>query len=401
MLLEHRDKGQASLQFLLRQLQQVPQRLEELYTEILRDITGKDVQSATRLFQWVLVARRARRLREWYHVLAFIRSEPPRSLRAWRASDGFIESDQQLEQQIRSISKGLVEVRWQNEIAISMQPGDEWNSMGARAGSMDSGKGDTRVVHFIHESVHEFFLKDGFSILDSKLQVHALGYAHLSVLETCVDYICLEEFSPLIEGRVEATCNASQLTGVSSYFGEWKNQLDPLLLDECYYQPYPASPSRTSPLRENRRRIWRSSMSVASFGSSASAYSGFGQRPFCDHQTAINDAMTRLILPPTKAQNNSAEPLGGPSDMELMLQRYLRDSSPPVLSNAIDQVRSPTAATPSLSGRSHTFEHFPHCYSMCRTCFSPMRLRLKKKVLMLATSSTACANQASGVVGSL
>ncbi|KAJ4863623.1 NACHT domain-containing protein [Trichoderma breve] len=56
-----------------------------------------------------------------------------KSLSDWHQSDNFIENDEQLEKQIRRISRGLVEV---NRVYA-----------------------DTRIVQVIHESVREFFLK--------------------------------------------------------------------------------------------------------------------------------------------------------------------------------------------------------------------------------------------------
>ncbi|KAH8589753.1 hypothetical protein B0O99DRAFT_475591, partial [Bisporella sp. PMI_857] len=160
ILLKDRDKGK-NIKHLENRIRQVPQALEELFAQILEGTNSQESHTTTLFFQWALLARRTLRLREWRHVLAFIEGRAPSSLSEWRGSEDYTENDQQLEWQIRSISRGLVE---------------------------------NRVVQFIHESVREFFLHhNGFSFLDPNIGPHFIGEGHLSILNTCLDYISISE----------------------------------------------------------------------------------------------------------------------------------------------------------------------------------------------------------------
>lgn len=82
----------------------------------------------------------------------------PSSLSEWRESDEFIENDDQLERQIRDLSRGLLQVSRRTD---ETQDTDfEGMSVVAGAGSLDLEHGETRVVQVVHESVRDFFLKE-------------------------------------------------------------------------------------------------------------------------------------------------------------------------------------------------------------------------------------------------
>ncbi|KAL4968250.1 uncharacterized protein BDV14DRAFT_167601 [Aspergillus stella-maris] len=67
----------------------------------------------TKFFSWAVFAAKPLRLLEWHHIIAWIRDNPPTSLQEWRDSNYYTETADQLERQIRSISRGLVEVKSQ------------------------------------------------------------------------------------------------------------------------------------------------------------------------------------------------------------------------------------------------------------------------------------------------
>jgi len=162
------------LQYLLKQLDIVPEELETLFAQMFLSLNVEARQLTIRLFHWAILAAKPLRLHEWHHILAFIRQPTPLSLREWRESVDFTMTDDQLERQIKSISKGLVEV---NSMAKESQ-GEDFDTMSvcAGAGSLDLEHGETRVIQVIHESVREFFLQsNGFSILDPSLEPFPIG----------------------------------------------------------------------------------------------------------------------------------------------------------------------------------------------------------------------------------
>ncbi|KAK3331681.1 hypothetical protein B0T19DRAFT_397518 [Cercophora scortea] len=205
-LLKHWETGK-SMAFLRNHLDKVPDKLEELYTSLLSN-DHEDRSTALKLFQWAVFALQPLRLREWHHILAFIRPEgPPSSLSQWRSSEHYTENDDQLERQIRSISKGLIEVVSIPEIPVP--PGGErysgdCDSADACAGSLDPHQGETRTVQVVHESVRQFFVEgNGFAVIDRAHEHHA-GEGHLLIVETCLNYIMIKELDGYIQALEEA-----------------------------------------------------------------------------------------------------------------------------------------------------------------------------------------------------
>lgn len=221
ILLRDRDDGK-NIKHLEKRVTEVPQALEELFAQIVGGISSQQLRTTIRFFQWALLAGKTLRLREWHHVLAFIKDTPPASLQEWRESEDYTENDQQLELQIRSISKGLIEVKVKQDPDVPAQAHDEWGSIFAGAGSLDVEYGENRVVQFIHESVRGFFLhNNGFSFLDLRIGSRAIGEGHLSILNTCFDYISIAELDELSEARIDAESFASTSPPLSSFFVEW------------------------------------------------------------------------------------------------------------------------------------------------------------------------------------
>ncbi|OTA52656.1 hypothetical protein K449DRAFT_340541, partial [Hypoxylon sp. EC38] len=189
--------------YILKRTKRLPKALEDLYASMLKNIDPNNRQMALRLFYWAILATGRLRLREWHHILAFIREDPPSSLKDWKESDYYTENDSQLERQIKSLSQGLVEVKGGVEVPETI---DDAESMFAGAGSLDSTAGDTRVVQPIHETVAEFFTKGhADKILTRKFQKTYMfdftGEGHLSIMGSCLDYINIREFDDYVAAR--------------------------------------------------------------------------------------------------------------------------------------------------------------------------------------------------------
>ncbi|KAM7202678.1 hypothetical protein V8F33_002604 [Rhypophila sp. PSN 637] len=191
-VLQKRDEGK-SLRYLLEELDHIPGELEDLYSKILSTVPQSCCKKTRRLFQWAVLATRPLRLYEWEHVLGFL-VEPPSSLKAGGMCTGRKCSPRvnvkEIENRIRTLSKGLLEVRIPDTENLYMNSSGG-SSVEPEAGSL-SGAGANRVVQVIHESVREFFLKrEGVTALggDSKYDFATDG--HLAILGACLDYISL------------------------------------------------------------------------------------------------------------------------------------------------------------------------------------------------------------------
>ncbi|MBE3043995.1 ATP-binding protein [Candidatus Bathyarchaeota archaeon] len=170
----------------------IPKLLDDLFTQIMSSMGPEESEFAMKLLQWVILTRSPLRIREWHHIMAFIRNPTPLSLQDWRLSDDFTEDDEQLEKQIRSVSGGLVEVRF----SVDDETDETLESVSIRAGagSLSLGTGETRVVQVIHEPIRDFFVRDpGFE-----------RDGHLLIMSTCLDYLDITELDLLVQARVEA-----------------------------------------------------------------------------------------------------------------------------------------------------------------------------------------------------
>ena len=72
-----------------------------------------------KFFHWIMFSVKPLRLRELRHILAFIQSSPPNSLREWVQFEHYLDNDQRLERRINHISRGLVEVSRDSELDVS------------------------------------------------------------------------------------------------------------------------------------------------------------------------------------------------------------------------------------------------------------------------------------------
>lgn len=209
-LLQRYDEGKEPL-FLLHHLDAVPLGLANVYQKICNTMAVPHSALALRLFQWAILANKPLRLHEWHHIMAFIQDPVPTSLQHCRTGASFTNDDAQLEKQIRSISRGLVEVA---HIRSSLEDASELLSVRAGAGSLDAEDGDTRLVRVIHDSVRAHCLKPngGFATLETSnnnLEDCAtlddfVGKGHISSMHTCIDYMNISELDSLVRARLDA-----------------------------------------------------------------------------------------------------------------------------------------------------------------------------------------------------
>lgn len=198
-ILQKNDEGKG-LRFLLKHLDSVPQELGDLYYQMLT--TGPFSTMVVRMFQWALLPTKQLRLHEWHHILAFLGDESPSSLHQWRQSDSYTETDEQLEKRIAHLSRGLLGFNIRSSSDNGHEPADESMSDQAGAGSLDLNAGETRVVQVIHESVRQYFMDGpGFAVLNPASAGKPLAHAHLSIMNSCLDYIQVRELDAFVEAR--------------------------------------------------------------------------------------------------------------------------------------------------------------------------------------------------------
>lgn len=200
-LLEDRRKGR-SFDQLEKVLKRIPNDIEILLGRLLAEYKADEVESAIHFFQWVLLSGRPLSLHEWNHILAMIEMPHIGSIGDWDDTKYCEQDDFEyaaaksklLEDRIRALSKGLVEIRDRQ----SSTPGDTSvvgaSSIRASAGSFSNGV----VVEFIHGAIYKFFMSGaGFRKLSSPLDVDPITSGHLYILRCCIRYSLLEEMDDL------------------------------------------------------------------------------------------------------------------------------------------------------------------------------------------------------------
>jgi hypothetical protein len=208
-----------NLRNLLQIIDDTPTEIQEPYIEILCSLGVDEKQVVLGIFQWIVAAARPLRLDEWHHVLAFVKHPRPTSLRGWRQSNTYTENDEQLEREIKSLSRGLVQVS-----NSQCSDTNDASSVDAGAGSLDQEHGSAQIIRLAHPSVYEFLVNDkGFRYLGYKGR-HPLKDCHHTIASTCIAYINVPELDDYIFARqrleVESSTTLSLFSAYSVIFGE-------------------------------------------------------------------------------------------------------------------------------------------------------------------------------------
>lgn len=313
VLLRDRDCGFNS-GYLQTRLDELPNALKGLLQQLLRDLDPEEAKLSIRLFQWALFAGRPLRLKEWYHVLAFIEDRPPVSLQSWKRSKYFVENDEQLEKRIRVISRGLLEVKKFPRPQIP----EEGDSDRPDAGSLDEILEDGGTVQFIHESVREFFLDEkGFSLLNPELGTSAVSQGHVTLYNFCIDYLSLSELNDLAEQRMKLTSNKSVSSGSSLGF------LEAFDLDADDYRTI----KEKKDVRAIRHNVTkeRRKANIRSFGSAASSYTASSKYSYSSLARSDDSGSSIWSRDITLTQQDLVKLIDGQGiiDKQDTLQKYL------------------------------------------------------------------------------
>jgi Cdc6-like AAA superfamily ATPase len=199
-----------NLKNLLHAIEDIPTGLRELYIKSFSSLGEIEQRVALSVFQWIVAARRPLRLDEWHHVLAFVKHPRPSSLRAWRRSNTYTENDEQLEREIKLLSRGLLEVS-----NSQCSDTNDASSIDAGAGSLDQEQGSARIVRFTHPSVYNFFINQGGFKYLGHSGWNILTNCHFTIASTCLAYINVPELDEFIFARQRV--EVASLTTLSLY----------------------------------------------------------------------------------------------------------------------------------------------------------------------------------------
>jgi ankyrin repeat protein len=166
-VLELERKGK-SIKIIKDEVQRLPQDLNDLYKELFESISQEERPHSLKLMQWIYFAVRPLTLDELRFAMIVDATCPYKSLQMCQNMDEYIEDYEVMERRLKTLSRGLAEVR-------------EFNN--------------TPVVQFIHQSVNEFFVRDGMRLLDPSWESSdlAIGSAHYHLSRSCIRYISMDE----------------------------------------------------------------------------------------------------------------------------------------------------------------------------------------------------------------
>ncbi|RYO96491.1 hypothetical protein DL765_011580 [Monosporascus sp. GIB2] len=142
------------------EIERVPQDLNGLYNELIKSV--KDRSTTLKLIQWICFSARPLTTDELQWAMAVDPDCAHNSLDECQSSDAFITNDN-IDRRINTLSCGLAEIVPSNK---------------------------ARVVQFIHQSVRDFFVKDGLMALDNATKAADLVVpaAHCRLSRSCIRY---------------------------------------------------------------------------------------------------------------------------------------------------------------------------------------------------------------------
>ena len=173
-----------SLEEILEGLEKAPSDLKTIYEYILGLIKADDPRQTLHLMEWICLAERPLSLTELRFALAMDDSSITPYQDSAQKSTRFVESDMQMKAMTVGLSGGLAEVKLHRERHRGMET-------------------EVQIVQFIHQSVNDFLLKDGFAWLDQNFTGNAIGRGHDRLTKSCINYLKL--------GEVERAASSSSL----------------------------------------------------------------------------------------------------------------------------------------------------------------------------------------------
>jgi ankyrin repeat protein len=171
-----------------KKIREIPKGLMDLYTHIFSHLDGDedDQLNTSVLLRWISLAKRPLSPNKLRIAMAFDTDMPHPTLESWRQSDDYYGDNSLWKDRITYLSGGLAEV--------------------VRHGTSFS-------VQFIHESVNNYLLTEGISMLGIKPAGNAIGQCHNQMARSCIYYLkCPEIRDPSMRAcrpRVSIIANMS------------------------------------------------------------------------------------------------------------------------------------------------------------------------------------------------
>ena len=147
-------------------LHRIPQELSKLYQELFTNMAQDDMQDSLRLMRWIHFGLRPLSLRELRTAMAVDACSSSESVDHYQQTEHYVETDEAMERRVCDLSRGL-------------------------AGAVQHG--ERRIVQFVHQSVIDFLIDEGFQLLDRSRRAATAGSfagrSHFQISDVCIRYL--------------------------------------------------------------------------------------------------------------------------------------------------------------------------------------------------------------------
>ena len=147
-------------------IHQIPQELSKLYEESFTSMARDDMQGSLRLMQWIHFGLRPLSLRELRTAMAVDACSSSGLVNHYQQTEYYVETDEEMEKRVCDLSRGL-------------------------AGVVQHG--EHKIVQFVHQSVIDFLIDEGFQLLDGSRRAATAGTfagrSHFRLSDVCIRYL--------------------------------------------------------------------------------------------------------------------------------------------------------------------------------------------------------------------
>ncbi|KAH8891599.1 hypothetical protein GQ53DRAFT_687160, partial [Thozetella sp. PMI_491] len=160
-----------------------PETLNELYADLLGDISAEEKSQTTKLFQWLLFAQRPLAAQELRDALATDQDMACTTISLLQSHVSWIKDLDNFMTYVKRISRGLVEFHTRDFWEKHERDGEDWD----------------KEAQFVHQSVADYVLDkylgyNNGNPSDSQTKIQA---GHLQISRSCLQYLSLRE---MLEG---------------------------------------------------------------------------------------------------------------------------------------------------------------------------------------------------------
>ena len=157
-----------------KKLEELPTALDNLYADLLNQLSTEDRPQSLKLMRWVCFAERPLSMQELRYAMMFDEETTYDTLEDYQDSEAYIETDEQMMKRVVNLSGGLRET---TQISSRRQRHTPYRHM----------------AQFIHQSVKDYFMAKGLASLGDSPAANVLGQAHFQLSRACIRFMILQD----------------------------------------------------------------------------------------------------------------------------------------------------------------------------------------------------------------